>query len=481
MNTVPNNICFDTDFYKMVHWKMLPDGVTRIYSYCESRYGAMFDHVKFFGIIPLIKEHFAGVVVTESLIAEAEYECQRMGGYFAYFNREMWEHILHVHGGKLPLEIKALAEGSIVPVNTPLFTITCTDDKCAPLVNHCETILTHVWHATTVATVSHNIKTKVLEFLERSGTPSLIEYMVHDFGYRGVECHFAAMMAGMAHLTNFVGTDNNIAHRAIKYFYNDVEGGRGKSVWATEHSIATSFGPGDGEYDYIIHQLKNAPDDAVISIVCDSYDTYNFAKNVVGRDDIKQLIINRKGRTVLRPDSGKPPVVVNRLLNILGEAFGYEYNNKGEGYKVLKHNVGVLQGDGMDYDSITGVDGIYESIMTNGWSADNLVVGSGGGLLQKWNRDTQRFAIKASYGVRKGRAFDIFKDPATAEGVDTKTSKKGMFKVVGTEDTYITISTADTDAAMFDSYVDRMETVFLNGRMGRESYDFDSIINRNVA
>lgn len=140
MSIVPNNICIDTDFYKLVHWLMEPDGVTRKYSYMESRFGAMFDHVRWTGIVPIIADHFAGVVVTPELIDEAETECYRMGGFKQYFNRPMWERILNEYGGKLPLTIKALPEGSIVPIGTALFTITC-EEGFAPLVNHCETIL----------------------------------------------------------------------------------------------------------------------------------------------------------------------------------------------------------------------------------------------------------------------------------------------------------------------------------------------------
>lgn len=477
-----SNICADTDFYKFCHWLMYPKNMTNIYSYAESRKGAKFDHVKFFGLLPIIKDHLVGKVVTREKIEEAAKLVENIGGYKQYFNRAMWEYILEKYDGHLPIKIKAVPEGTVVGVSNALFTIECLDDLCVPLVGHVETLLTHMWAPTTVCTVSYNIKKNILKALEKSGTPELIDYCCHDFGFRGVSSYQSAYMLGMGHLVNMRGTDTTAAERAIYHYYDDdANYSRGRSVWATEHSVATSFGPGSGELEYFLHQLKNAPDDAILSIVCDSYNTMNFCKVVASNPEIMKLIIKRIGRTVFRPDSGDPKEIVNKILEILGGVFGYTYNEKG--YKVLKHNVGVLQGDGMNYESITE---LYYSIMTNGWSADNLVVGSGGGLLQKWDRDTQRFAIKASYGeitlspgIVKG--FCIFKDPATAKGKDTKTSKKGHFKLVGSQERgFHTYSNkGNKNDVMFNSYVDNMETLFDSGLI-LGTHKFETIVNRGL-
>jgi nicotinamide phosphoribosyltransferase len=451
------NICADTDFYKMTHWKQYPEGLTSIYSYCESRNGAEFPSTVFAGLVPVLKDFLVGQVVSREKIEEAEEVTYSMGGYKSYFNRDMWEHILNKHGGHLPIKIKALPEGTVVPPSVPLFTIESLDERCVPIVNHCETLLMHVWGATTVASASRYIKEYQLDFAKKTGTPELIPFMLHDFGFRGVSSWMSALYLGMAHLINYDGTDTNVASRGIKHYYDDNKY-YGKSVWATEHSVATSFGPGAGEVNYVRHQLNNSPDDSIVSLVGDSYDIFNFAKKVIG-DACKEQIVNRAGRVVVRPDSGDPLMVIPKLLDILSSKFGFTVNEKG--YKVIHNNVGLLQGDGMDYKTIKD---LYTHITSLGWSSDNLVVGSGGGLLQKWNRDTQRFAIKASHGVLNGKEFDIYKDPVTANsGSDTKVSKRGRLKVQRTPTGKCTILKSSDPG--FESYHDDLQTVFENGEL----------------
>lgn len=462
------NFCFSTDFYKMTHWKQYPVGMNRIVSYCEAREGAIFDEIVFCDLIPILKDYFEGVVVTQQKIDEAETYTLRMGGHPEYFNREMWEHIIDEYGGKLPLRIRALEEGTVVRPGVPMFVIeNLGGEKTFPLVNHSETLLMHIWNGITVASASRHIKKSIIPFVEKSGTMDVLPFMVHDFGFRGVSSFQTAVHGGMSHLINFLGTDTNEAVRAIDHYYPG-SSHYGLSVWATEHSVATSFGPGEDERNYLRHQLKNAPGSAIISIVMDSYNTYNFAGEIADTPDIKALIIDREGRVVFRPDSGNPRIVVPKLLDILGTVFGYNINDKG--YKVINHNVGVIQGDGMDIHSIPE---LYRIITDNGWSSDNLVVGSGGGLLQKWNRDDLRFAIKACYGEIDGVGFDIYKNPVTANaGKETKASKKGNIKVqeVGNLQ-HIVITTSDT---MYDAYVDSMEVVYELGEI-KTNRTFDQI------
>lgn len=480
--------CFpsQTDFYKFCHWLMYPKGMKYIYSYGEARNGACLDEVKFYGMIPILREFFEGVRVTTSTINIAAALVEGMGGFGAYFNREMWEHIRDNCGGKLPLLIKALPEGSVVKPGTPLFTIEVVGDEktkelCVPLVGHSETLLMHVWSTTTIASVGHYLRRSVRRALERAGlgkeeVDAILPYMVHDFGYRGVSSNQTAGMLGMAFLsTGAKGTDTTEACRYIQHYY-ETDVVYGKSVWATEHSVATSFGPGRGEYEYLLHQLCNAPDDAIVSIVIDSYDTMNFIENVVGSDECAEPIKAREGRTVFRPDSGDMFELVPNILEALAKKFGYTVVN---GYKVLNHNIGVLQGDGMDIDSIPA---LYDHIMNNGWSPVNLVVGSGGGLLQKWNRDSLRFAIKASHGAKvvheRVEEFDIFKDPVTANtGNETKASKRGRLKVQGN----LTISSATTDPVAFAAYEDDLVTVFNYGEIPKEHINFDAVIERQGA
>lgn len=319
----------------------------------------------------------------------------------------------------------------------------------------------HAWAATTVASVSRYIKKNILDkWAAISGTPELTVWQLHDFGFRGVSSWLTAVYSGIGHLLTCNGTDTSDAVRGIRHYYNTKEI-FGYSVWATEHSVATSYGPGRGEVNYVLAQLRRAPKNAIVSMVMDSYNTFGFSKDVMGHPEVVAEVKGRPGRTVVRPDSGDPVVVVLKVLDILASIYGYTVNDKG--YKVLNHNLGVLQGDGMDYITI---DRLFEAIVAAGWSSDNLVTGSGGGLLQKWNRDTLRMAIKASYGEINGVGFDIYKNPITAnEGNETKVSKRGQLKVCQIGTSFQTISSSLCTPELFNSYVDSMNPVFDTGEI----------------
>jgi nicotinamide phosphoribosyltransferase len=406
------------------------------------------------------------------MIDYAEEEAELTLGYKSYFNRAAWEHVRDL--GYLPIRIKALPEGMEVPVSTPLFTLESTDPKFATSLNSLESILMHVWYPTTIATAGMYIKRGLAPLIEQSASSDLMWFLVNDFGYRGATCDQAAARGGAAHLLHFRGSDNM---RASSYF-REIYGtkGRALSVWATEHSVETSFGPDRGEFDYLNHQLDNAPDDATISIVIDGYDTFNFLESVVGSPEIKEKILKRSGRTVFRPDSGEPVDMVTRCFQMLSNVFGTTLNQKG--YKVFNRNVGIIQGDGMNPASIVQ---LFEVIVNLGYSTDNLVTGSGGGLLQEnYTRDTQRFAIKASYGERLvdvynpatgSYGFNIEKHPST-DG--SKKSKAGRHSVIYDADgNIVTVSSKDSNPVAGDL----LRTVYENGQLV-DPQDGESILAR---
>ncbi len=271
----------------------------------------------------------------------------------------------------------------------------------------------------------------------------------------------AAAIGGAAHLIHFEGTDNLPAIQLIEDYYGSVGKYIGGSVWATEHSVATVWGPGEGEYNYVKAQLTRANPNAPVSIVIDSYDADNFMKNVITRPDVKELIINRPGRTIFRPDSGDPLTNVCKYSEILGNSFGYNLNRKG--YKVINHNIGLIQGDGMTEKSIPE---IYREYIKTGWSAENFVTGSGGGLLvEGLTRDTDRWAIKVSHVEIDGEPVNVSKAPQSDM---TKMSKPGKLKLAEVNKRFSTISSANTTPAMFNSYIDSLETVFENGQLLRD-------------
>jgi nicotinamide phosphoribosyltransferase len=316
-----------------------------------------------------------------------------------------------------------------------------------------------------------NIKRNIIPYFEKSSdvTKYVLPVAVNDFGFRGAMGYEAAVLGGMGHLVHFTGSDNMAASRLLKDFY--AFKGRAKSVWATEHSVATAYGPGEGEIEYLTAQLTRAPLDMIVSNVIDSYNADNYMQNIVSRPEIMQLIRDRAaagGRTIFRPDTGKPIVNVCKYSDILGGIFGFTINSKG--YKVLKDNVGIIQGDGMTEESIPA---LYADYIKTGWAADNILTGSGGGLLvENLTRDTSRWAIKASYGEKDGVPFTMRKNPA---GDPSKASKEGLLKLhkaVG----YHTIQSSQMDAIQFAGYRDNLTPVYEDGKFTTDN--FENIIQR---
>ncbi|MGY3742079.1 nicotinate phosphoribosyltransferase [Leuconostoc inhae] len=454
------NLILATDAYKLTHHLQYPTNITKLYSYGEARVGGRFDTVSWFGMSMILHDYFHNPI-TDAMIDEAEQVSKMTFNTSAYFNREVWEKVRDL--GYFPVKIKALPEGLEVPAGNALFTIESTADWFATSLNALEVVLMHVWYPTTIATNSLYIKKRLVPLFEKSGTPAGITLAVNDFGLRGATSLEAGKRGGAAHLLHFQGSDNMAASQYFKDIYG--VSGRALSVWATEHSVATAYGSGQGEFDYVNAQLDRAPDSAILSIVIDSYDALNFIKNVIGSQKIKDRIIKRTGRIVLRPDSGDPETIDLQVLALLADIFGTTTNAKG--YKILQHNVGVIQGDGMKADTIVS---LYEAIMQDGWSVDNLVVGSGGGLLQEgFTRDTERFAIKAAYAENAtGDKINIQKKPKTDVA---KTSKAGLLKVVLRDEDIVTVSQNEPGQ-------DLLKTVYEDGKLS--PVNGNEVINRTL-
>ncbi|SYW02365.1 Nicotinamide phosphoribosyltransferase [Oenococcus oeni] len=453
------NLLLDTDAYKLTHHLQYPKGLTKLYSYAEARPGSRFNTVSWFGLQMIIADHLLGKVTNEMIDEAEEFSFLTFGNH-NFFNREVWERVRDL--GYLPINIMELPEGIEVPISTPLLTLESTEPWFATTLNALESVLMQVWYPTTISTNSMYIKKALLPLFEKSGSVAGLDLAVNDFGLRGASSLQSAQRGGAAHLLHFRGSDNLAADKVIA----DVYGlkGRALSVWATEHSVATSYGPDRGEIDYVNSQLDRAGDNDIISIVIDSYDSINFVRNVIGSKEIKNRIIKRSGRIVLRPDSGEPQEIDLQVLDILADIFGTDVNDKG--YKVINHNVGIIQGDGMNRQTIIE---LYRHILHQGWSADNLIVGSGGGLLQEgFDRDTERFAIKASYGeLGDGHGFLIQKHPKQDP---TKNSKSGRFKVI--RDSSRRIKTVAIDAEGNNL----LKTIYENGNFYPDS--FQEILKR---
>jgi nicotinamide phosphoribosyltransferase len=463
------NIITQTDSYKIAHWNMYPEGTEYVYSYFESRKGAKFDNTPFFGLQYILKKYFTGVVVTQAKIEQAAALCKAHFGNEAYFNRKGWEYILKTHGGKLPLRIKAVPEGTPVTVNNVLMTVENTDPQVPWLTNYVESILTHVWYPATVAALSRNTKEMFAAFLDRtSDNPAAINFMLHDFGYRGVSSDEGAGIGGAAHIINFLGTDTVPAMEFAMDYYNADINGLAYSVAATEHSIMTARGP-NGE-DAILDDLLNKYPTGILATVADSYDIYNYVENLIcGK--YKDRILARDGVLVVRPDSITPIHTTPEsetlwIVQTIANKMGYTINKKG--FMVINPKIRVLWGDGIDKD---GIEKILTVLEKAGFSAENMVFGMGGGLLQKVNRDTQRFAFKSSAQCRNGTWHDIYKMPKDL----SKASKRGRLALVNTGGNWETKLEKDVAPER-----NALVTVFENGDLLKE-YNFSEVrVNSNL-
>jgi len=235
------NICLTTDSYKLNHWNQYPKGTEKVYSYFECRKGSKFAETPFFGLQYIIKNHLEGVVVTRQKIENAAKVCKAHFGDEKYFNREGWEYILNNYEGKLPVVIKAVEEGTVVPINNVLMTIENTGgEKTAWLTNFLETILSQVWYPITVAALSREVKVNIKEYLDLTSDGGLLNFGLHDFGFRGASSWESAGIGGAAHLINFLGTDTVVAMEVAMNYYNANLDGLAYSVAATEHSVMTA-------------------------------------------------------------------------------------------------------------------------------------------------------------------------------------------------------------------------------------------------
>ena len=423
-----HNIIWTLDSYKQMHDPMYEDDTEIVYSYMESRKGAMYDYTTFFGLQYILKEWLEGVVVTNELIDEAE---PGLREHFKYngdiWNRAKWDYIVEKHGGKLPIKIQAVKEGKNYPIGTPLITVQNTGGKPTKwITNALETVLQQVWHPITVCTRSNLIMNIIRDYFNQTVDDNnhwLADYYLHDFSQRGLSGMEEAGIGCMANLVNSKGTDSLMAIPFAINYYNANIDGLAYSVPASEHSIQTSLGK-DREFDVTRNLIRKFPN-GILSIVSDSYDIENAVK--VYCTDMKQEILGRNGKFVVRPDSPRfegdtPEEQVLWIAQQLWNGFGGTVNSKG--YKVLDSHVGIIYGD-----SLTEVDikNILETLKNNGFSSETCVFGCGSYLVRKLNRDTMRFAFKCSAQKRDGIWYDIFKSPKDI----TKASKKGRFDDMG--------------------------------------------------
>ncbi len=444
------NRIIDTDSYKASHWLQYPPQTELVHSYLESR-GCDRDwsETVFFGLQYILKRYFLERF-TREMVEEAR---EVITAHGEPFNYEGWTRLIAKHGGRLPLIVRAVPEGSVVPLRNVLMTVENTDPEFFWLTSWFETQLMRIWYPCTVATQSFQIKRDVYRFLsETADDPDAeIGFKVHDFGARGVSSQETAAIGGAAHLVNFFGTDTMAALLIHRDFYNTPMAGF--SIPAAEHSTITSWGRGN-EAEAYRNMLRNfAKPGALVAVVSDSWNIFEAVEKIWG-ETLRREVVDSGATVVIRPDSGEPVEVVSRVARILGEKFGTDVNTKG--YKVLR-NVRIIQGDGVNQQSIRA---ILERLKAEGFSASNVAFGIGGALLQKIDRDTLKFAYKCSAIVTDGKLIEVYKQPITDAG---KNSKRGRLDLVHRNGLFETVK---LEAPGLSSLADSaMRTVYRDGEL----------------
>ncbi len=435
-----------TDGYKVDHRRQYPNGTELVYSNWTPRKSRVpgVEKVVFFGLQYFIKKYLIEEF-NQSFFnrpkAEVVAEYKRRIETYLGPGAIGYEHVEALHDlGYLPLELKAVPEGTRVPMRMPMFTIKNTHPEEFWLTNFLETLLSCIlWLPCTSATTAAEYRRILDEFAQKTGgDPAFVPWQGHDFSFRGMAGLEAALLSGAGHLLSFTGTDTIPAIDFLETYYG-ADASRelvGGSVAATEHSVMCMGTQSDelGTFRRLITEVYPA---GIVSIVSDTWDFWQVITDFLPR--LKPLILARQGKVVIRPDSGDPVHIIcgdpdapdgspefKGAVECLWDTFGGSLT--ATGFKALDPHIGLIYGDSITLDRCRA---ILERLAAKGFASTNVVMGIGSYTYQYVTRDTFGFAVKATYGEVNGEGREIFKDPKTDDG--TKKSARGLLRLSGTD------------------------------------------------
>lgn len=425
--SLPCNPLTLIDGYKLDHRRQYPDGTTRVYSNFTPRSSRVVgqESVVFLGLQPAIQRYLMDDVAAffaSDVDVVADAYARRVNGYLGP-NSVGVEHLRALHAlGYIPLEFRAVPEGSMVPLRVPMFTVENTHDDFAWVTNYYETMLSAaIWGPCTSATHAFRLRRLLLDYARRTGSDSAFTlWQGHDFSFRGMMGLEAAAMSGSGHLVYFTGSDTIPALDWVDAYYPTPDGCFvGGSVAATEHSVMCAGGL-EGERETFARLLALYPS-GIVSVVSDTWDLWHVLDTIL--PDLRDAIMARDGKLVIRPDSGDPVKILcgdpeatdararAGVVRMLWDWFGG--TTTATGHKVLDAHLGVIYGDSITYERAAA---ILSGLEANGFASCNVVLGVGSYSYQYVTRDTYGFAMKATSVTINGETRAIYKKPATDDG-----------------------------------------------------------------
>jgi len=426
------------DGYKLDHRRQYPSDTRRVYSNWTPRSSRVAgqEEVVFFGLQAFIDKYLVEQMNEQFFGKPVEQIC---GSYLSRVNSYLGPNEIgseHIRGlrrlGYLPLEFRALPEGTLCPLRVPMLTVENTNDEFAWLVNYFETLISSVlWMPCTSATTAYRLR-KLLNGAATAtgGDAGFVTWQGHDFSMRGMAGPEAACLSGAGHLLSFTGTDTIPAIEFVEQHYSGENGLIGASVAATEHSVMSAGGE-RSERDTFEHILDLYPS-GIVSIVSDTWDLWRVLTHIL--PELKERIMRRDGKVVIRPDSGDPTLIIcgdpskegparKGVVELLWEVFGGTMT--ATGHRQLDPHIGVIYGDAITHER---AEAICRGLAAKGFASTNMVFGVGSFSYQFVTRDTYGFAMKATWADVAGTARDLFKKPVTDSG--TKFSATGRLAVI---------------------------------------------------
>jgi len=467
------------DFYKTSHRAQYETGIQEVYSNFTARSGKLgnvhpdnFNGVVFFGlqhfILDFLMKDFNDMFFNQPKATVVAQYKRRLDNALGKGSVAV-DHIEALHDlGYLPIEIRALPEGTVVPIGVPMLTIRNTHPEFFWLTNYLETVLSNsLWKPITSATTAHYYRMLLDKCAIKTGADlGFCQFQGHDFSCRGMGGMQDAALSGAAHLISFAGTDTVAAIDLLEYSYgaNSDDDLIGCSVPATEHSVTSAGGP-ENEKETLRRIIQDVHPSGIVSLVADTYDLFSVICNYAA--ELKPLIMSRNGKVVFRPDSGDPVLIITGdenatsgsperkgVIECLWDIFGGTVNEKG--YKVLDSHVGAIYGDSITYDRARS---IMQRLEEKGFASSNIVFGIGSYTYQYCTRDTWGMAVKSTYCIINGKGRDIYKDPITDNG--TKKSLRGRIVVVQKDGRLV----ANDRQSDYDCHGNMLQVVFKNGTL----------------